>query len=65
MSIEAVWALTCTDCDAGENILTEAEARAMGWKAIQPVAGGVQDMPWATHVGLCPVCQLRTAQKES
>lgn len=48
-----IFSLTCSECDYGEGITTEAEAIEEGWSQITPAA----DLPMANFVGICPCCR--------
>jgi hypothetical protein len=48
-----IFSLTCSECDYGDGITTEAEAIEEGWSDICPAP----DLPMANFVGLCPCCR--------
>ena len=48
-----IFSLTCSDCDYGDGITTEAEAIEEGWSQITPAP----DLPMANFVGVCPCCR--------
>lgn len=48
--------LICSECDAGGEIVTEAEAIAAGWSQIRPAP----DLLQANFLGLCPDCRRQT-----
>ena len=47
-----VFSLVCENCDAGDDMLNEVDARAAGWTQIEYSP----DLPMANFVGLCPDC---------
>ena len=47
-----VFSLVCENCDAGDDMLNEVDARAAGWSQIEYAP----DLPMANFVGLCPHC---------
>ncbi len=48
----SVFSLVCENCDAGDDMLNEVDARAAGWTQIEYTP----DLPMANFVGLCPHC---------
>lgn len=50
---DAVFSLTCAECDAGQEIPSQAEAEAAGWTEICYAP----DLPMANFLGLCPECR--------
>ena len=48
----SVFSLVCENCDAGNDMLNEVDARAAGWTQIEYAP----DLPMANFVGLCPHC---------
>ena len=49
------FSLTCWYCDAGQGILSKAEAQAEGWIEIEPAPQLLQ----ANFLGVCPECRPR------
>lgn len=50
---EIPFTLVCSNCDAGMDIESEAEALAAGWTEIDYAP----ELPMANYVGLCPDCR--------
>lgn len=50
---ETPFSLTCTYCDAGSEITSEAEAVSLGWEEIRSVTNLME----ANYLGICPDCQ--------
>lgn len=50
---EAAFSLTCTYCDAGSEITSEAEAMNLGWEEVHFVTNLME----ANHLGICPDCR--------
>ena len=48
-----VFSLTCSECDYGDGIVTEAEAIEEGWSQIALAP----DLPMANFVGIYPCCR--------
>ncbi len=48
--------LICSECDAGGEIVSEAETIDAGWSQIRPAA----DLLQANFLGLCPDCRRQT-----
>lgn len=48
-----IFSLTCSECDDGDGITSEAEAIEQGWSQITPAL----DLPMANFVGVCPCCR--------
>lgn len=53
---DPAFTLVCSECDAGGDIATEAEAIDAGWSQIQ----SAPDLPQANFLGLCPDCRRQT-----
>jgi hypothetical protein len=56
----SVFSLVCENCDAGDDMLNEVDARATGWTQIEYAA----DLPMANFVGLCPDCATERQRTE-
>lgn len=50
---KVAFSLTCCNCDAGEGIQSEKEAKAEGWIEIESAPQLLQ----ANHLGVCPDCR--------
>lgn len=48
-----VFSLVCENCDAGDDMLNEVDARTAGWTRIEYAP----DLPMANYLGLCPECR--------
>lgn len=55
-----VFSLVCENCDAGNDMLNEVDARAAGWTQIDYAPG----LPMANFVGLCPHCTSERYQAD-
>lgn len=49
--------LSCSACDTGDDVESEAEALKLGWTKIQPYEGGS-----TSFTGLCPDCRREEAK---
>lgn len=55
-----VFSLVCENCDAGNDMLNEVDARAAGWTQID----FAPDLPMANFIGLCPDCNKERQRTE-